>query len=62
MHGLLRRVRTLIGDLLSREPTIQFGGNSSRDWLPPVLGPGDWSHGLIASMADASTAWYFHRR
>lgn len=29
------------------------------DWLPPVLGPGDWSTGLVA---DGSAGWYFERR
>lgn len=32
------------------------------DWLPPVLGPADWSNGLIVGMADSSNAWYFDRR
>jgi hypothetical protein len=65
MTGLLNGIRTLIGDLigdfLSREPTIRLRGNSGRDWLPPVLGPSDWSQGLIDSMADNGTAWYFDR-
>jgi hypothetical protein len=62
MQGWLRKVGTLIANSLSREPTIPFGGNSSNDGLPPVLGPSDWSHGLVASMADSSAAWYFDRR
>lgn len=62
MTGLLKGIRTLFGDFLRREPTIQFYGNASRDWLPPVLGPSDWSQGLIDSMADNSSAWYFDRR
>jgi hypothetical protein len=62
MTGLLNGIRTLIGDFLSREPEIRPRGNTSRDWLPPVLSPSDWSHGLVESMADNSTAWYFDRR
>lgn len=62
MQELLRRARALIQKLLQREPMIRFGGNSSRDFLPPVLGPSDWSHGFIEAMADRSAAWYFDRR
>jgi hypothetical protein len=62
MTQLLNGIRTLIGDFLSREPEIRPHGNTSRDWLPPVLGPGDWSHGFVESMADNSTAWYFDRQ
>jgi hypothetical protein len=61
MQGWLRRVCALIGNSLSRESRIRFGENSSRDWLPPVLGPSDWSNGLLAAMADTSSAWYFDR-
>lgn len=31
---------------------------SATDWLPPVLGPGDWS---LSLMADRSAGWYFER-
>ncbi len=62
MQGLLSGVRKLIGNLLGREPTLRLGEDSSKDWLPPVLGPADWSQGLMASMADSSGAWYFDRR
>lgn len=62
MQGWLRKVGALVGNSLSREPTIRFGGNSGRDDLPPVLGPSDWSDGLVAGMADSGSAWYFDRR
>jgi len=62
MQEMLRRARGLIEKLQQRQPMIPFGGSSSRDWLPPVLGPSDWSCGLMQSMADSSTAWYFDRR
>lgn len=38
------------------EPRPTFGGTV--DWLPPVLGPGEWSLGL---MSDLNVAWYFDR-
>jgi hypothetical protein len=60
MQGVLRRVRGMIQKLLQRQPMVPFGGSSSRDWLPPVLGPSDW--GLMQTMADSSTAWCFDRR
>ena len=62
MFGLLREVLALIVNSLSTEPAMRFGGNSATDGLPPVLGPSDWSHGLLESMADSGTAWYFDRR
>lgn len=62
MQGILRRFRTLILNSLSPEPTIAFGGTSSNDAWPPVLGPSEWSHGLMTSMADNGSDWYFDRR
>ena len=62
MQIWFRRLGKLIGGLLSPEPEIPFGRNPGNDALPPVLGPDDWSHGLMASMADSNTAWYFDRR
>ena len=62
MSGLLRQICESIARSLSREPTMRFGAHSSREGLPPVLGPHDWSHGLLQSMADSGTAWYFDRR
>ena len=60
--GLFERLRTSFRDLLGREPAMRFGGNSGPDWLPPMLGSSDWSHGLMEGMADRSAAWYFDRR
>ena len=62
MQEWLQSIRTLVGYLLPRASTPQFRANASADWLPPVLGQGDWSSGLFAAMADASSAWYFERR
>jgi len=50
-----------IANALSPVPAIRFG-TAGRDELPPVLGPSEWSHGLLAGMADSGTAWYFDRR
>lgn len=33
-------------------------GGMATDWLPPVIGPADWSIGLLA---DRSAGWYFDR-
>lgn len=60
--GYLRRFRVGLRSLLAREPAVRFGGNAGRDWLPPSLGPSDWTHGMMESMADRSAAWYFDRR
>ena len=62
MQKMLRRVRVLIQKLQQRQPKTPFRDSSGRDWLPPVLGPSDWSYGLMQSMADGSTTWYFDRQ
>ena len=62
MQEWLGKVGKLIRNSLSREPTIPFDRNSSLEWLPPVLGPSEWSSGLMATMADCGAAWYFDRR
>ena len=62
MFGLLQQFGALVADSLSPELGMRFGETSSRDWLPPVLGPDEWSYGVLATMADSSTAWYFDRR
>jgi hypothetical protein len=56
-------LQTMIIRLLSvgrRAPAVRFC-SADHDWLPPVLGPGDWSSATMASMADASASWYFDR-
>ena len=60
-RGLLRRIRALFGSLASREPAPRLHGNTGTDWLPPVLGPGAWSNGFLAALADSSAAWYVDR-
>jgi len=55
----LRKVRTLVSGMLAhRHPERRALGGPATDWLPPVLGPNDWSIGL---MADRSAGWYFDR-
>ena len=62
MFGFLHGIYRLIANSLSCEPTMRVGANSGRDGLPPVVGPSEWSYGLLERMADSSTAWYFDRR
>jgi hypothetical protein len=61
MQGIITRIRALIGEVWRREPTVRFGGGPGADWLPPVLGPDEWSYGLTQAMADGGSAWYFDR-
>lgn len=60
MQQMLRMMVTLFSSLGRRAPALPFGGQGP-DWLPPVLGPGDWSNATLASMADSSARWYFDR-
>jgi hypothetical protein len=60
MRDLLRS----IGALFLRQPAGRGTGqpnpaSRATDWLPPVLGPEDWSIGL---MCDRSAGWYLDRR
>jgi hypothetical protein len=56
----LKKVRILVSGMLARRrASRRFFAGASSDWLPPVLGPGDWSVGM---MADRSAGWYFDRR
>ena len=62
MKGLLRRIAGVIARVLPPDGEPASSRRGGADWLPPVLGPADWSYGFIASMADSSNAWYFDRR
>ena len=62
MQGIITRARALILNLRRREPATRPAGGSALDWLPPVLGPGEWSYGLLQAMADGSAAWYLDRQ
>lgn len=53
------KVRTLLSGMLTRHPSGRHATpGPAADWLPPVLGPNDWSVGV---MADHSANWYFDR-
>jgi hypothetical protein len=52
MSQITRTIGKWMTAVLRRQPIMQFGRGRDVDWLPPVLGPGDWSSGLFASMAD----------
>jgi len=55
------KVGTLIRKSLAREPSIPSRRISGPECLPPVVGPGEWSHGLMVMMADGGAGWYFDR-
>ena len=59
MWEFRHKVRTLVSGLLDpRRTTRRAPADRSVDWLPPVLGPEDYSIGM---MADRSASWYFDR-
>ncbi|HWA51191.1 MAG TPA: hypothetical protein VG742_23180 [Dongiaceae bacterium] len=59
MWGVQHVVRTLVALGRRRHKHIPAGARGPvTDWLPPVLGPGDWPVGL---MADREAGWYFDR-
>jgi hypothetical protein len=59
MWELRHKARILVSSMLaSRRSPRRPDAGGSMDWLPPVIGPEDWS---IAMMADRSSSWYFDR-
>lgn len=59
MWEFRHKVRTLFSSILARQQSgRRTGPGRASDWLPPVLGPNDWSVGI---MADRSATWYFER-
>jgi hypothetical protein len=62
METLLRAVWALTRKAKPDERSIRPRVISSLDRLPPVLGPSDWSDGVLQMMAESSAAWYFDRR
>jgi hypothetical protein len=50
-----------VAGLWQREPEQRFEGTDT-DWLPPVLGPIDWSNSYFIAMADREAGWYLERR
>jgi hypothetical protein len=60
MREMSMQLRRLLGRIWATEPEESLG--RSMDWLPPVLGPSEWSCGLMQAMADSSAAWHFDRQ
>jgi len=59
MLRLWTHISTLISVMLvQRQPRRRSSRHDPIDWLPPVLGPHNWSVGI---MADRSACWYFER-
>ena len=58
MLGFHHTIRTLVHGILEPRRTLRRSAGRATDWLPPVLGPNDWSAGI---MADRSAGWYFDR-
>jgi hypothetical protein len=58
MWEFRHKVRNLVSGMLAQHRPIRRSVGSSADWLPPVLGPNEWS---TAMMADRSAGWYFDR-
>jgi hypothetical protein len=55
----MQQIRTLVYGLLAHgRSERRVPASPATDWLPPVLGPGDWSVGMLA---DRSVGWYFDR-
>jgi hypothetical protein len=60
MRHLQHKIRHLLSTLLARHHSGPAASPTrATDWLPPVLGPEDWSIGL---MCDRSAGWYLDRR
>ena len=60
MWQFRHKVGTLISGVLSRRWSgRRTSAGPVTDWLPPVLGPYEWTIGI---MADRSANWYFERR
>jgi hypothetical protein len=60
MWDFRHKISALISRQLARRRAEQpHSASRATDWLPPVLGPEDWSVGL---MCDRSASWYLDRR
>jgi hypothetical protein len=62
MENRLRAAQALARRLVPEEPNLPQWPNSILDQLPPVLGPSDWSDGLLNMTVDSTAAWYFDRQ
>lgn len=61
MQELLESIDQWVMSLMRRQPAKRPRRLSNLDWLPPVLGPSEWSSGMMASLADKSADWYYDR-
>ena len=59
MWEFRNKLHTLFSGIIERRVSGRRSSPSrATDFLPPVLGPNDWSVGI---MADRSANWYFDR-
>lgn len=58
MWEFRHKVRSLVSAVWAHPRTARRSAGGAADWLPPVLGPQDWSIGM---MSDRSASWYFER-
>ena len=58
MWEFRHKVRTLVAGLRAHRRPQRVSPGRAADWLPPVLGPEDWSIGI---MCDRSAGWYLDR-
>lgn len=58
MWAFSGKIRTFLRGTSPRPLRPRAYAAQALDWLPPVLGPNDWSIGI---MADRSASWYFDR-
>jgi hypothetical protein len=60
MWEFRHKVCALVSSILAsrRYERRRLSHGRSTDWLPPVLGPEDWSIGM---MSDRSASWYLDR-
>jgi hypothetical protein len=59
MWDFRNKLRTLVSGMLAkRQPVPCESPGRAVDWLPPVLGPEEWS---IGRMAGRSAKWHLDR-
>ncbi|MEZ5831940.1 MAG: hypothetical protein R3D05_12240 [Dongiaceae bacterium] len=58
MKKFRHEIRIAVSRMLARRQVDWRSAGGAVDWLPPVMGPGDWSTGV---MIDHSASWYMDR-
>jgi hypothetical protein len=62
MRDFLKHLPAIMGSLWRRDPSDHLDTDcGDADWLPPALGPMDWSNSYFLTMADSESHWYFER-